>query len=197
MYPAGTHVQAQWGDGFFYGGTIVQFNGAQYLVAWDDGDTPEWVDQYALTPDGGGMAPGVGMMGGAVMKAAGGMMGGIAPGTTVQAVWNNGQWYPATVQSFDGVNYLVAWHDGSAPSWVAANMVQVAGGGAFGQVAAAPMMKQAFGGGYGPGTHVSAQWSDGGWYGGTIINVGSGMYEIAWDDGSPPMWVGSHQVAPG
>ena len=32
------------------------------------------------------------------------------------AQWNSGNYYSATIQSYDGTDYMVAWDDGSTPS---------------------------------------------------------------------------------
>jgi hypothetical protein len=46
-------------------------------------------------------------------------------GSKVTAQWRSGVYYEATITQVDGGRYLVAWTDGSAPSWVARNQIQL------------------------------------------------------------------------
>ncbi|MFO0629145.1 MAG: sporulation protein [Polyangiales bacterium] len=50
-------------------------------------------------------------------------------------------------------------------------------------------------GGFAPGTRAQAQWTDGGWYGVTVLQQQGQQVLVQWDDGTPPSWVGLHQVA--
>jgi len=56
------------------------------------------------------------------------------------------------------------------------------------------------GGGYdhtSPGSHCLAQWSDGGYYGATVMQNNGSMLLVQWDDGSPAGWVRYDQTQPG
>jgi hypothetical protein len=54
-----------------------------------------------------------------------GMGGGaFSPGQHVQAQWGGGGFYGAKVLAFNGAQYQVAWDDGTAPTWVAVNLVK-------------------------------------------------------------------------
>ena len=46
----GDKVMAQWSDGRYYPATVVEIDGGQYRVQWDDGSTPLWVARAQLTP---------------------------------------------------------------------------------------------------------------------------------------------------
>jgi hypothetical protein len=50
---------------------------------------------------------------------------------------------------------------------------------------------------FAPGQHVTAQWQNGGWYGGRIVAQHGDAYEVAWDDGSPNLWLQPHQIRQG
>jgi hypothetical protein len=50
-------------------------------------------------------------------------------------------------------------------------------------------------GGFAPGSRAQAQWTDGGWYGVTVLQQQGQQVLVQWDDGTPPSWVGLHQVA--
>jgi hypothetical protein len=47
-YRVGSKVVAQWRGGGYYPGVIRQVKDGQYLVAWDDGDTPLFVSPYQI-----------------------------------------------------------------------------------------------------------------------------------------------------
>ncbi len=53
------------------------------------------------------------------------------------------------------------------------------------------------GGGFMPGAHCMAQWSDGQYYGATVVENNGSMLLVQWDDGSAPLWVRPDQVTPG
>ena len=177
MFSMGQHVMAQWTNGQWYGARIVQGNGAQYEVAWDDGSPNLWVGASQIQHDGGGA--GIGMGGG-------GASFGI--GQHVQAQWTNGQWFGARVVQSNGAQYEVAWDDGSPPLWLAPHQIQHDGGGA------GIGMGGGGGAGFGIGQHVRAQWTNGQWYGARILQGNGAQFEVAWDDGSPPLWIGAHQI---
>jgi len=44
------------------------------------------------------------------------------------------------------------------------------------------------------GQHVRAQWTNGNWYGARVLQFNGTHYEVAWDDNSPNLWIGAHQV---
>ena len=46
------------------------------------------------------------------------------------------------------------------------------------------------------GAKVTAQWRGGGFYPGTITDVGDGQYLVQWDDGSAAQWTPSSQILP-
>ncbi|MEZ4406955.1 MAG: sporulation protein [Polyangiales bacterium] len=53
------------------------------------------------------------------------------------------------------------------------------------------------GGGFMPGAHCMAQWSDGQYYGATVVENNGSMALVQWDDGSAPLWVRLDQMMPG
>jgi len=53
------------------------------------------------------------------------------------------------------------------------------------------------GGGFAPGQRGLAQWSDGQYYGMTVVQAANGMFLVQWDDGSPASWVRGDQIAQG
>ena len=67
-------------------------------------------------------------------------------------------------------------------------------GGAYGQ--GDPYAK-GMGGGFAPGQHCLAQWTDGQYYGVTVVQSNNGMFLVQWDDGTPASWVSGDQVMPG
>ena len=50
------------------------------------------------------------------------------------------------------------------------------------------------GGAFAPGSFVSAQWSDGGYYRATVAAVKGDQVLVQWEDGSPEMWLHVSQV---
>jgi hypothetical protein len=50
------------------------------------------------------------------------------------------------------------------------------------------------GGAPGIGARVVAERYEGGWFEGTVTQANAGMYEVAWDDGTPPQWLKAEQV---
>jgi predicted lactoylglutathione lyase len=168
QFAIGQHVKAQWTNGAMYGARITNFNGAQYEVAWDDGSAPLWLAPHQIQ-----------------VEAAAAVGGGqFTPGQRVKAQWTNGAMYGARITNFNGAQYEVAWDDGSAPLWLSPHQIQhdTGGGGAAG------------GSQFTPGQHVRAQWTNGAMYGARITNFNGSMYEVAWDDGSAPLWLAPHQI---
>ena len=53
------------------------------------------------------------------------------------------------------------------------------------------------GGGFAPGQHCLAQWTDGQYYGVTVVQAANGMFMVQWDDGTPASWVRGDQIAQG
>lgn len=49
-------------------------------------------------------------------------------GKTVMAQWRSGGYYEATIIEINGGQYLARWTDGSAPSWVARNQIELHNG---------------------------------------------------------------------
>ncbi|MFO0759864.1 MAG: agenet domain-containing protein [Byssovorax sp.] len=186
QFMPGQHVRAQWTNGGMYGARILRVNGSHYEVAWDDGSPNLWVAAHQIQPDqGGGMGAPMSSGMGAPMSSGGQYM----PGQHVRAQWTNGGMYGARILQGNGSHYEVAWDDGSPNLWVAAHQIQPDQGGGMG----APM---GGGGQYMPGQHVRAQWTNGGMYGARIVNQRGDHYEVAWDDGSPNLWVAAHQIQP-
>ena len=196
MFTIGQHVMAQWTNGQMYGARIVQTNGALYEVAWDDGSPPLWLESQQIQPDQG------------AQFFAGGA-GQYAPGQHVMAQWTNGQMYGARIVQTNGSLHEVAWDDGSPPLWLEARHIQPDGGGgipggfspergmpaaggaaAFGGASGRMAAPQVFdGGGFEMGQSVMARWTNGQMYGARIVASDNGNYEVAWDDGSPNLWV--------
>jgi len=59
LYTPGQHVSAQWTDGAYYPGTIINLDGAgRVQVAWDDGDAPSWVTRSQVRADAAGLSSG-------------------------------------------------------------------------------------------------------------------------------------------
>jgi hypothetical protein len=183
----GAPVTAQWTDGQWYGARIVNTNGAVYEVAWDDGSPNLWLGPHQIVA----RAPQHGI------------------GSHVTAQWTNGQWYGARILAFNGMAYEVAWDDGSPNLWVAPHQIQAGApqataGAAFvgssgaGMSVGSALFSESASDDDGPweiGTHVMAQWTDGAMYGATIVNYdGASAYEVAWDDGSPNLWVTESQI---
>jgi hypothetical protein len=50
MLQPGMHCHAQWTNGAFYGATVVQTDGVNFLVQWDDGAAPMWVRADQVKP---------------------------------------------------------------------------------------------------------------------------------------------------
>ena len=50
------------------------------------------------------------------------------------------------------------------------------------------------GGGWAPGTRARAQWSDGGWYGVSVVGQQGDAVLVQWDDGTPASWVRLDQI---
>lgn len=138
-FQVGEHVTARWEDGGFYGGTIVQAEGARYLVRWDDGSDPVWVDASSV-----------------VSESAGPVVG-----AHVRARFTDGIFYGGRVTEFDGARCLVAWDDESPALWVALTDIQAHPAGTH------MLAKWEDGGMYGGtlgqfnGTHYSVAWDDG------------------------------------
>ncbi len=44
------------------------------------------------------------------------------------------------------------------------------------------------------GTHVTAQWTNGMYYGATVVAQNGNLYHVAWDDGDPALWVRADQL---
>jgi hypothetical protein len=201
QFAPGQHVRAQWTNGNWYGARVLQFNGQMYEVAWDDGSPNLWIATHQIQPDTGGAPVGFSPPAGGAPVGYSPPMGGGAPGYNgepnfhpgqhVRAQWTNGNWYGARILSFNGSQYEVAWDDGSPNLWIGRHQVQgEAGGGG---------MERAYTGGamFAPGQHVTAQWQNGGWYGGRIVAQHGDAYEVAWDDGSPNLWLQPHQIRQG
>ncbi len=51
--------------------------------------------------------------------------------------------------------------------------------------------------GFAPGSDCLAQWSDGGYYGATVVEQQGNMVMVQWDDGSAASWVQDNQLSPG
>lgn len=172
QHAPGQHVMAQWTNGQMYGARIVQFNGSQYEVAWDDGSPPLWLASQQIQSEDGGRPAAAGA-------------GQYAVGQHVLAQWTNGQMYGARIVRFERSLYEVAWDDGSPPLWVAEQQMRPDGAGGGHMAAGA-----SFGGApFGVGDAVLARWTNGQMYGARIVRSDGGNYEVAWDDGSPSLWV--------
>jgi hypothetical protein len=69
----GSKVMAQWSSGSYYAGTIQSYDGAVYMIAWDDGSTPT-----AVAPAGiKGYTPYSRLSGHSLFGALVGLLGGI------------------------------------------------------------------------------------------------------------------------
>jgi hypothetical protein len=60
-----------------------------------------------------------------------------------------------------------------------------------------PYAKGMGGGGFAPGQRGLAQWTDGQYYGVTVVQAANGMFLVQWDDGTPASWVRGDQIAQG
>ena len=207
MFNVGQHVMAQWTNGQMYGARIVQFNGSMYEVVWDDGSPPLWLSPAQIQPDAGAGFP----MGGEMQFAPGqpvmaqwtnGQMYGArilqGNGAMYEVAWDDGSpplWLtPAQIQPAGGVGPMM----GGAPygamggqPYGAPQPVVPVGHGAFPGAEVVPVGHGAFPGAesHGMGTAVLARWTDGQMYGARIVQFNGSMYEVAWDDGSPNLWV--------
>jgi hypothetical protein len=166
MLNSGHHVNAVWTDGQWYGARVLQFNGSHYLVAWDDGAPAGWVPPDHLQLHGDGGTP-------------------FVIGQPVKALWSDGGFYGARLTQFNGMQYEVAWDDGSPPRWLSPHQIH----------AAAPPPPQ-----FAPGQRVHAQWTDGNFFGARIVQQHGNQFEVAWDDGAANTWLSPPQIradAPG
>lgn len=69
----GSKVMAQWTSGGYYPGTIKSYDGANYIIAWDDGSTP-----LAIPPSGiKGFTPYARLSGHSLFGALTALIGGI------------------------------------------------------------------------------------------------------------------------
>jgi hypothetical protein len=174
QFSPGQHVKAQWTNGAMYGATIVQFNGSHYEVRWDDGSPNLWLSPQQIQVDAGGFGP------------------AFSVGQHVKAQWTNGAMYGATIVNFNGSHYEVRWDDGSPNLWLSPNQIQADAGGTGAGLAFAGA--GGVGGQFAPGQHVSAQWTNGSFYGATIVQFNGTHYEVRWDDGSPNLWLSPAQI---
>jgi hypothetical protein len=60
-----------------------------------------------------------------------------------------------------------------------------------------PHANKGYGGGFTPGQRCLAQWTDGQFYGVTVVQATNGMFLVQWDDGTPASWVRGDQIAQG
>lgn len=177
ILPAGTRVWAQWSGGSagrFYPSTVIGFQGGRYHIAWDDGSAPTWEDPPR------------------VMIPTSATPSNAQPGMHVAAMWTNGMHYGARVSQVDPRGLLVAWDDGTPPSWVQFGDVFVPGASA--QASGTWSAAQ---GRFAPGAHVQARWQHGSYYGAVVLAFDGARYQLRWDDGTAPTWVDQSEVQPG
>ncbi len=155
MFTIGSKILAQYSDGQWYEATISQISGQEYFVQYDDGLTA-WLPTTQIRP--------------LVIKGN----DAISVGMRVQAQWNDGGWYAATISQINADKYYVTFDDGFS-ACLQYHQIQ-------------PMMLS-------PGMRVMAQWTDESWYPGTITEIGGDTYFIQFDDGASS-WLASPQVKP-
>lgn len=134
----------------------------------------------------------------AAMPAKMAMNEPFAVGAYVMAQWSDGNWHPGTVVQIGQGMYGIDWENPKlgASTWVAANQVS----------AVAAPTKPMVGAQYEPpkstvlslGSPCIAQWTDGNWYPGRVVQLAQGMYAVDWDNPKlgATVWVAQHQVTP-
>lgn len=178
MADVGERVMAQWSNGGWYPGKIAKTrqNGgrSEYFIRFDDGDEA-WVG-----PD--------------ELAAAGHSGAGIQLGAKVLGDWTEDNWYPGTVTeaNSNGTMFFVQFDDGDT-KWLPPQKIRVVGGiaGAGGAVGGAPALH------INPGMRVSAEWTHGAWYDGTIakVNPEHTRFFVQYDDGDTK-WCTSNELRP-
>jgi len=161
-FAAGEYVQARFAeDGGWYGATVVQANpGGTYEIRWDDGGTKDVTKRLSELRGSRGAPPD----------------GQFAVGQHVEAIFSDGEWFPAMVTKANpNGTFKITWDDGTGDSdgrqpgelrpW---------------QRGAPRLEPQEFT----VGEYVQAKYDDGKWYGATVIEANrDGTFEIRWNDG--------------
>lgn len=182
-------MKAQWSNGGWYPGVIAdarqRFGGAaEYFIEFDDGDSA-WVGPEQVRVMG------------AVGKAASVAASNWRPevGARVMADWTDDDWYPGTIAegNSNGSMWFVQFDDGDTkwlpPSRLRPGEDEDDGYGAG--KGAAPVVATNLQ----PGMRVSAEWTRGAWYDGTIAkaNENSTKFFIQFDDGDTK-WCGAQEI---
>jgi hypothetical protein len=155
----------------FYGATVRGVDTSGVLLAWDDGSTPTYEDAaHVIVPVGATRT-------------------NCHPGQLAAARWKDGVHYGATLLQHGPQGFLVAWDDGTAPTWVPEPGVLVSRTPSPGQWHVA--------GGFGVGTRVRARWRGGSYYGASALRFDGQRYWIRWDDGTTACWVDAREVVVG
>lgn len=130
-------------------------------------------------------------------------------GSRIRRLWTDGNYYSGSVTQMSGDQIFVQFDDGDT-AWLGMHEVEPEvpmggpGMGMKGQMGApgmapgmkGPMGAPGMGGMYAMGQRVMAQWTDGGWYGATITQVGGpDSFFVTFDDGYTS-WLGPHQLQP-
>jgi hypothetical protein len=155
----------------FYGATVRAADAQGVTLAWDDGSGPAREDlSHVIVP----------------MNAT---RTNCMPGQLAAARWTNGVHYGASLLQHGSQGFLVAWDDGTTPSWVPEEGVLVSRAPTPGQVHVQS--------GHAPGTRVQARWRGGRSYGAIALRFDGQRYWIRWDDGTNASWVDAHEVTRG
>jgi hypothetical protein len=217
----GEHVMAVWQGSSMYPGVIAEVRGDQYLIKWDDGDTPLWVTKEKIN------------------RAQEAQAAGFNVGDHVMATWKDSQMYPGVVTQVSGDLCLVKWDDGDEPMMVEKNRMthlpktQIVAFAVGDHVAALWKDSRYYPGvvaevqgdrylikwddGDEPllvskdhvtqltriqaaifkvGDHVMAVWKDSHMYPGVVAEVREDLCLIKWDDGDEPMMVAMDKMIP-
>ncbi len=189
MANVGERVKARWSNGSWYPGVVAQAQHRggreEYFIQFDDGDTA-WVG-----PDE--------VRGSAVSSSASRAAGGWRPevGARVMGDWTEDNWYPGTIAeaNSNGTMFFVQFDDGDT-KWLPPQRIRPGedeGDGDEGHDAGPPAPATHL---Y-PGMRVSAEWTRGAWYDGTIAkaNANNTKFFIQYDDGDTK-WCGPSEIRP-
>ena len=97
----------------------------------------------------------------------------------VLAVWDNGEYYPASIVDIENGRATVKWDDGSGYAAVSLDKIKY-----MNTISD-----------FKAGEKVFAVWSDNRFYPATIKSIGNGEAAVAWDDGSPDSVVRFNNIA--
>jgi hypothetical protein len=103
----------------------------------------------------------------------------LAVGSHVLAQWRSGDYFPATLAEHDGVRFLARWDDGDEPTWVQPYQTRPLGSPTSRELPGYPRV----------GMQLRARWTNGKYFGATLIDRDGDRFLAAWDDGDTPLWL--------